>query len=174
MKNTAMFLKLVLVSFLLILLCACGAYQKPASTYYERPAPIGYSPEDQMRSAPSKSMAYPEQAPAAPSLLGGQSHLKNQNQVQAQDRESQDHKAQPPKKVVYQGNITLRVKQLRETLDSAVKEAEKVGGFVESMGSRFVILRVPVQHFDATFQKLISIGLVVSKSIDAIDISAQY
>jgi hypothetical protein len=175
MNNTAIFLKLVLVSFLLILLCACGAYQKPASTYYESAAaPIGYPQEAQMRQAPSKSMAYPEQAPAAPSLLGGQSHFKNQNQVQAQEGEIQDHKAQPPKKVVYQGNITLRVKQLRETLDSAVKEAEKVGGFVESMGSRFVILRVPVQHFDATFQKLISIGLVVSKSIDAIDISAQY
>ena len=53
-----MFLKLVLVSFLLILLCACGAYQKPASTYYESAvAPVGYPQEAQMRSAPSKSMA---------------------------------------------------------------------------------------------------------------------
>ncbi len=146
---------------------SCGASYVPASS------PV-YQNESVAISSPSKVYMQQESMPMMSPPPSAQYQQKIPSQEYQNTKNINVVEVKASTKVIYQGLITLRVKQLRETLDVAVKKIEAHGGFVESMGSRSVILRIPVAHFDQSFHELLSLGLVVQKSIDAIDISAQY
>jgi hypothetical protein len=76
--------------------------------------------------------------------------------------------------VHYDGWMQLRVANPRETLESAVKLAEALGGRTERMAGTTVTLRVPVEKFDEGWKQLLALGDVASKSVRADDVTESF
>ena len=87
---------------------------------------------------------------------------------------SQNKEIRSQAKVIYSGNLSLRVRQLRETIDAAAAAAKAKGGFVESMSARTVTLRVPAAKFSQLFKELLTFGEVLSRSIQAFNVTNQF
>jgi hypothetical protein len=80
--------------------------------------------------------------------------------------------APKPKRMVhYNGFLKLRVSNPTETLQQATEIADAAGGYVESLSSTTVTLRVPVAKFREIYTKLAKIGDVLSRSMTAHDVT---
>jgi hypothetical protein len=76
--------------------------------------------------------------------------------------------------VVYQGYLKMRVRHLRQAVDAAVSIAEKAGGYVESLGKRVVIVRVPASDFERVMDLFATLGNVLDRRTEAYDVTARY
>lgn len=76
--------------------------------------------------------------------------------------------------VVYSGYLHLRVKRMVETTDAVTAAAEKFGGYIESMTETVVIVRVPVDKFDAAMAVFEALGTVLGREVKALDVTAQF
>jgi hypothetical protein len=73
--------------------------------------------------------------------------------------------------VHYNGHLKLRVSNPTETLQQASEIADEAGGYVESLTSTSVTLRVPVARFREIYDTLAKIGDVLSRTMTAHDVT---
>lgn len=78
-----------------------------------------------------------------------------------------------PSAVVYFGYLKLRVKRLLEAVDEITKGTEKAGGYVESLGARTIVLRIPAKDFEAVMDTFAKVGDVLDRRVKAMDVTAQ-
>ena len=75
------------------------------------------------------------------------------------------------RKIHYNGKITSRVKDPKEALKQVISWALEAGGHVESQTLDQAVLQIPVQRFLEVYNKALGLGTVVSKSLQAKDLT---
>ncbi|MBN1959485.1 MAG: DUF4349 domain-containing protein [Deltaproteobacteria bacterium] len=97
---------------------------------------------------------------------------------QREESESIEGQEQPPAKinrmVHYNGFVKLRVTSPKETLASAAKLSETVGGYIESLTDNAITLRVPVAKFREIYAAVLKLGDVLDRSMTAEDVTDSY
>lgn len=76
--------------------------------------------------------------------------------------------------VYYNGFMELRVTEPQQTLERAVQMAEDAGGYVETFAGNRIVLRVPVAVFRSIYDDMLKLGEIVSRSVNAQDITEAY
>lgn len=76
--------------------------------------------------------------------------------------------------IVYSGYLRLRVKRLIETVDAITAQAEKLGGYIESMTAQVVVVRVPVAAFDVAVSAFEGMGTVLQREVKSLDVTARF
>lgn len=76
--------------------------------------------------------------------------------------------------VVYTGYLKLRVRRPLETLDQITETTEGLGGYVESLTQRAVVVRVPAKDFEAVIGQFAALGDILDRRISAVDVSEKY
>jgi hypothetical protein len=79
-----------------------------------------------------------------------------------------------PRRVHYDGSLRLRATSPRDTIDAAGEIATTAGGYVEDLRGNRVVLRVPVERFEEVFDRLETLGDVLSRAITAEDVTEAY
>jgi len=80
--------------------------------------------------------------------------------------------APPIKRMVhYNGHLRLKVANPVHALQNATEIADRIGGYVESLTSTAVTLRVPVAAFRKVYAELAQLGEVLSRSLSAHDVT---
>lgn len=76
--------------------------------------------------------------------------------------------------VVYLGYLKLRVKRLLEAVDAITRSTEEAGGYIESLGARVVIVRIPATDFEEAMETFAALGDVLDRRVKALDVTAQF
>lgn len=76
--------------------------------------------------------------------------------------------------VHYSGSASLRVIREADAADAIGDLAKAAGGKVESLGAQSIVIRVPVDRFDAVFAQVLAMGEVVSKTVSAEDLTEAF
>lgn len=76
--------------------------------------------------------------------------------------------------VFYEGSCELRAPHPEETLDAATELAEVAGGYLESRDDRSAVLRVPVGAFREVFDRVLELGVVLSRRLSALDVTDRF
>lgn len=102
----------------------------------------------------------PQSAPQPPPA--GQSPAANAAKAEVPTGESQ---------IV--ASLTVKVTKRDVAMDALIAEARRLGGYFASLSAQQVVLRVPVQRADALVQYARGLGLVVGRTYQRTDLSAQ-
>ncbi len=78
------------------------------------------------------------------------------------------------RKLVYIGSFTLIVGDITEAQNKTQRLAEELGGYLQSMQERMMIIRVPAARFNETVSKLGSIGSIAKRRISVQDVTEGY
>ncbi len=76
--------------------------------------------------------------------------------------------------VVYTGYLKLRVKRLLQAVDEVTRITEEMGGYIESLAQRVIIVRIPAEDFDEVMATFAGIGELLDRRIKASDVTAQF
>jgi len=76
--------------------------------------------------------------------------------------------------VHYNGWCSIRATRVDTLLDDVADLAREVEGFVEKLGRDHVTIRVPVEDFDATWEKVLELGELVDHSLTAEDVTESF
>lgn len=76
--------------------------------------------------------------------------------------------------IVYSAYLRLRVKRLIETIDAITAQAEKLGGYIESMTAQVVVVRVPVARFEPALAAFEAMGTVLQREVKSLDVTARF
>ncbi len=76
--------------------------------------------------------------------------------------------------VVYLGYLKLRVKRVLEVVDAITKRTDEAKGYIQSLGSRVIIVRIPASDFEAVMASFAEFGEVVDRRVKAVDVTNQY
>ncbi len=76
--------------------------------------------------------------------------------------------------VHYEGWARLRVADPEATLDAVMSLAELVGGRTERLSGQVVTVRVPVDTFEESFDRVLELGDVMDKSVRADDVTESF
>jgi hypothetical protein len=76
--------------------------------------------------------------------------------------------------VVYLGYLRLEVKRLIEAIDQITALTQAAGGYIEAMGARHLVVRIPASDFDATMERLAGAGVTLERQVKALDVTAQF
>lgn len=195
MRRHLAFTLLTLVAALALALGGCGASAPsmsyaPEAPYRDSPAPAAAAPEataaydadeaeesfQAARRAPSASMENRSDSDDGNSL-------KKSGESSAGKTEPSTPPPPPPATasapaeqpiIVYSGYLRLRVKRLIETIDAITAQAEKLGGYIESMTAQVVVVRVPVATFDAAISAFEGMGTVLQREVKSLDVTARF
>lgn len=75
-----------------------------------------------------------------------------------------------PRKVIYTGRFTLLAGEVRQAQDAAKSLAEGMGGFMQSLSTEAIIIRIPSARFDEACTKLADLGYIAQREIQAQDV----
>lgn len=81
---------------------------------------------------------------------------------------------EPARMRIYRASVDLLVGSVKDSLNGFVSEVEKAGGFLERRDNASITVRVPVDQFWGTLDKLKAMGTVLSESQSAEDVTQQY
>ncbi len=87
-------------------------------------------------------------------------------------RKAQQEAAMPM--VVYLGYLKMRVKRRLEAVDRITQMTEKAGGYIDSLGQRVIVLRIPASDFHKVMAAFARIGEVIDRRVKALDVSKQF
>lgn len=76
--------------------------------------------------------------------------------------------------VVYSGYLKLQVKRVLDAVESITGLVETRGGYVESLTSDVVVVRVPARDFEGVMAEFAALGEVLDQNIRAEDVTAQF
>ncbi len=119
--------------------------------------------------------ATPKAAP--PAAIGGNYSSRYAPSTPAETTETEEPlnpEAARQRMVFYDGFVKLRSVKPQETLDAAAELAKAVGGYVESLKSNMIILRIPVAKFDEIYKAVLKLADVLEKSVSARDITESF
>lgn len=74
----------------------------------------------------------------------------------------------------YDGYAKLKVVKPTETIDKAVDIVIGSGGYVEKRREQNASFRIPVKKFNSIFKEVLTLGIVLKKSVSAEDVTDQY
>ena len=81
---------------------------------------------------------------------------------------------QEQRKRIYSGYAFLLVDSIEEEKKKIGILAEDSGGYIESSYESSVVIRVPAGDFEKIFQRLLSFGEVISKSVETVDVTEAF
>lgn len=81
---------------------------------------------------------------------------------------------EPARMRIYRASVDLLVGSVKDSLNGFVTEVEKSGGYLERRDNASITVRVPVDQFWSTLDKLKAMGTVLSESQSAEDVTQQY
>jgi hypothetical protein len=76
--------------------------------------------------------------------------------------------------IVYTGFLHLRVRRVLDTVDAITKETEQRGGYIESLSSEAIVVRVPSKDFDGVMAIFSGLGEVLDRNIKAQDVTEKF
>ncbi len=76
--------------------------------------------------------------------------------------------------LIYTASLQLSVVTIEPSLDGAQKVATEAGGYMEALTSDSITLRVPAKQFFPVMEKLLALGQVLNKNIQAQDVTDEY
>ncbi|MBU0550152.1 DUF4349 domain-containing protein [Myxococcota bacterium] len=133
--------------------------------------------------APMAASARP--APPAPSKVSGGSFNRSAPPPPPPKKESTDQtepRAKAPQgqevasdpMVVYTGQLNLRVRRPLETMDQITLWVEAKKGYIQSLTDQVIVVRVPSNEFEASIKHFATLGEVLDRQIQALDVSGKY
>ena len=81
---------------------------------------------------------------------------------------------EPRRKVIFNAQLYLTVKEPDTTIKSIEALANKYGGYISETGTFKTMIRVKSEHFDAAVEEIEAMGEVTSKRVTGKDVSDQY
>lgn len=158
-------------------LVACGGSESWGEASYADSAPGEPMPQAAPAAPPSdgylaESVSASDDAWGEPLSSGGSSQ-PYEAPSKPQPKEPKEADVRPPL-VVYSGFLKLRVRRVLEAIDQVTKATEARGGYIESLTSNVVVVRVPAKDFEGVMGEFAAFGDVLDQSIRAEDISAQF
>ncbi len=81
--------------------------------------------------------------------------------------------AQPNRQVIYSAGLRVVVVSAVDATRSIQSFAEQVGGYLQESDSRSITIRVPVDKFEKTLERIASLGEVVDRSVKASDVTEE-
>ncbi|MBN2804121.1 MAG: DUF4349 domain-containing protein [Deltaproteobacteria bacterium] len=117
----------------------------------------------------SKDMMEP---PSMPSTVTGSGTGSGSGAV-TDSTESQPSQKTAPM-IVYRGYLKLQVRRLKETMDEISKKATAAKGYIESMSDTVIVVRIPGDNFEETITEFSKMGELLSKTIEASEVTAQF
>jgi hypothetical protein len=163
---------------LLLPLVACSAKRNPSSAYAEEPAywddAAGYEldaetelayVEKSKRDAPAPSRPAAPSPPAPPGLAAPEPTPEPSEPVEQAPAQRMIH---------YDGWARLRATDPTGTLDAIAALATEAGGRVDLLSGRQITVRVPVESFEAIYDRVLELGDVIDKSVRADDVTDQF
>ena len=75
-----------------------------------------------------------------------------------------------PRKIIYTGKFTLLAGEVRQAQDAVKSLAEGMGGFMQSLSTEAIIIRIPSARFDEACTKLADLGYIAQREIQAQDV----
>jgi len=159
------------------MLASCGAQATGTRSALESPAQ-GEAGKQIAPAAPGSGLApeaAPTIAPAATAAPAGEGEVASQAVATSQ--------VQPGRMVVRTGNVTLRVKDVAQSVNQVGALAEQYGGYVVNSNQwsegettqATMTIRVPAEKFDEVLQKLGTFATkVISANITGEDVSQEY
>lgn len=142
-----------------------GPPPPPPMAHYEADYDDGMDLEMAADTRSSRSRPMPKKKAAGPMTAGGSA---------PEEPVATEAPAAPARKIHYSGYARLRVASVEETTDHLTAKAKELGGFVESVTSRVVTLRVPVDRFEAAFDDITGLGELLDRSITARDVTEAF
>ena len=191
MKGARIYVWLIAAVWML----SCSAQKKSASVTYEMPpeeaemyemeggAPPAPAPAAAYDAAYAESAAQPRSAPrrsrsgAAAGKAAPLPTRDRQEHVKPADNRTEPEpvaETQPARMMVYAGYLKLRVPRLMPASDRLTAITEELGGFVDSLSSRHVVLRVPAAQFEKAMEMLAGVGETLARRISAHDVTEQF
>ena len=181
-------MRLFLPCLAVCLLIACGGARAPKTSYAPEPsyrdsagppAPAGaMMDEDLAPEEPLMELAQEATSKSGADEGGGklypQSIVQSPSPQKPPPQQQQQAPPQGPPVVVYTGYLKLRVKRLVETIDTITAYVEKVGGYIESMTSQVVVVRVPVATFERSMTAFEGMGSVLDREVRSVDVTARF
>jgi hypothetical protein len=76
--------------------------------------------------------------------------------------------------VIYTGYLNLRVKRVLDAVDEITGITSDKGGYVESLSSNVIVVRIPAVDFESVMAEFAALGDVLEKEVNAMDVSDRY
>jgi len=162
---------LVLIPLLLVLASCMGMSYlgKSAEAEYGYAEPTPAPEAKRMAAEAPAGGAVGESAPRASQELAAALS------TEAQELEPGEPHAEPAaRKRVYSGYCRLRVNEAEETKTRIADIAEESGGYVESVQTTSVVIRIPAQRFTEIFERILGLGDVDDKAIETYDVTEYF
>lgn len=148
---------------LLVLFSACAKHSGQDSFGgYAETTSLGYADDVRMEARAGRA-ASPKAAPAPAMSMDGGAPPAEPAAPTAANR-----------MVHYDGFAELRVARVEQTVKALEAIATAAGGAIEQIYGGTVSLRVPVEAFEATFAKVLTLGDVMDERITAEDVTESY
>ena len=159
--------RIALVGFL-VMMSACLAKKYGEESYtmpvqYDESADVGWADDES-----SAGNASPAPAPPPPP------RTEPVESSVPESEPTQSAQQAPARMVHYDGHARMRVTNVDDLLKEIEEVAVESGGRVDRLYGNTITIRVPVGEFDATWKTLLDLGDVLSRSVRADDISAQF
>lgn len=173
---------LLLATTCLLLLGAtgCGSAAYAEGAYAKSESPSGGG---EYEAAPTQAVVSPQGAyDFDESTFGSRldESKKGMTDTSAQPEEAYPGKGKPTTGdvehplVVYTGYLRLQVRRVLDAVNAITKKTEDRGGYIESMTSTVVVVRVPGQDFDQVMVEFAQLGEVLEQNIRAEDVTDQF
>jgi hypothetical protein len=75
---------------------------------------------------------------------------------------------------VFSADLEISVPSVSVAREEAITYVESIGGYVESSGESYLVVRVPAPAFDASLARLEALGELLSRSVSTADVTDQY
>jgi hypothetical protein len=76
--------------------------------------------------------------------------------------------------LIYSGRLAMAVADVESSVQATQKLAEEVGGYMLTMSSNAITIRVPAKQFFPVLERLKALGQTISKNISAQDVTDEY
>jgi hypothetical protein len=125
----------------------------------------------------------PWDALPAPSTPAADAELRSRMQLEESPRYAQNQPDAPSATatdatsralLVYTAQVGLAVHHVRESLDRVEALAREHGGFLASRNDDTIVVRVPVDAFEHTFERIRGLGDVVTQRVQVEDVTEEF
>jgi len=79
-----------------------------------------------------------------------------------------------PRKVVYSGRFDIVVPDVEKAVAATRKMAETMGGYMQQMTGKGIVVRVPAARFDEAVESLGKMGTITEREVTAQDVTEEY
>lgn len=149
--------------------------------------------KSEARGRPSTEMASPAPAPPEPAGAAGGALGRQEPPTdtavldtshRAEPGDGAPGKAEPAveapehdahgRQIIYTATLSVSVFNLEEAMKKAEALPESRGGYIHSMSSGHLVMRIPSRHLRDAMEEVAGLGIVEQRSLQAQDVTAEY